>query len=106
MPMTTLSQTACQRPVVLVVDDYTANTLALGVALRPLGAEVVEAHSGADAVSCAEAQRFDAILMDVRMPGLGGFEASLRIRATKNRDTPVLFHSAEDLTVDECAQAR
>jgi CheY-like chemotaxis protein len=93
------------QPVVLVVDDYAPNVLALGVALRPLGAQVLEANSGAAAVTCAEEVSLDAILMDVRMPGLSGFDACDRIQRTMNRHTPVLFHTAEELTVAERERA-
>jgi CheY-like chemotaxis protein len=86
----------------LVVDDYPANVLALGVALRPLGAAIVEAFTGLEAIASSEKERFDGILMDVRLPDVSGLEACARIRSgLHNRTTPVLFHSAEDLTLEE-----
>jgi CheY-like chemotaxis protein len=92
---------------VLVVDDYPANLLALQVALRPLGATLVEARSGTEAIAHAAERRFDGILMDVRMSDLSGLEACAQIRSsTPNRNTPVLFHSAEDLSAEEMEEAR
>jgi CheY-like chemotaxis protein len=86
----------------LLVDDYPANVLAMGVALRPLGADIVEAFSARQAIASSEQEEFDGILMDVRLPDLSGLEACARIRCgVRNRSTPVLFHSAEDLSLEE-----
>ncbi len=75
-----------------MVDDHEINRLAIEVMLRPLGADLTMAADGEAALALAARQGFDAILMDVRMPGLNGLEAARMLRDTAgpNRHTPVI----------------
>ncbi len=82
-------------PRVLLVDDTPANLIALGAVLRPLGAELVEARSGPEAIEKLGLGSFAVALLDVQMPGMDGFEAAARIRKTAaGRDLPILFLTA------------
>ena len=78
------------RARILVVDDnedvgFFAETL-----LRELGHAVTRATSGAAALAAAEAQRFDAVLTDVVMPGMSGLELAERLRA-RRPDLPIVL---------------
>jgi PAS domain S-box-containing protein len=65
---------------VLVVDDNEINRRLMRVLLGRRGVSVSEANDGIAAVEAVERHRFDLILMDVRMPGMNGIEATMRIR--------------------------
>lgn len=82
---------------VLIVDDQPANLLALEAALDSLGVNLVRAVSGAQALAALEKQDFAAVLLDVRMPGMDGFEVARIIRSRpRTRFTPILFVTAGD----------
>jgi signal transduction histidine kinase len=82
---------------VLLVDDQPANLLALEAALDSLGVNLVRAVSGTQALAALEKQDFAAVLLDVRMPGMDGFEVAREIRArARSRFTPILFVTAGD----------
>jgi PAS domain S-box-containing protein len=64
----------------LVVDDRTDNRQLLRDLLAPLGFEVDEAADGETALARIGAAAFDAVLLDLRMPGISGLEATARLR--------------------------
>jgi PAS domain S-box-containing protein len=82
---------------ILMVDDTAVNRELVRMMLEPLGFEIVEAAGGAEGVQAAMVTPFDLILMDVRMPGVDGLEATRVIRATSkaNRATPILALTAD-----------
>ena len=82
---------------VLLVDDQPANLLALEAALDSLGVDMVRAVNGPQALQALEERDFAAVLLDVRMPGMDGFEVARQIRArARTRFTPILFVTAGD----------
>jgi signal transduction histidine kinase len=82
---------------VLLVDDQPANLLALEAALDSLGVNLVRAVSGEQALAALLKQDFAAVLLDVRMPGMDGFEVAREIRSrARSRFTPILFVTAGD----------
>lgn len=77
---------------ILVAEDHEINALLVRKMLESAGHRVTVARDGFEAVRCAAASRFDAILMDISMPRLDGVEATRLIRAAAgaSRDTPVI----------------
>ena len=94
---------------VLVVDDHDINRRAIQLILQPLGCEVTTAADGMAALKACDAQSFDLIFMDVRMPELDGRETTRRLRASDNANAqvPVIAVTADtspdDITA--CADA-
>ncbi len=94
---------------VLVVDDDALNRSIASGFLRFGGHEVVCLDNGATAVEAAEHEDFDVILMDVRMPGMNGLEATRRIRALPGArgKVPVIALTAQAFAeqIEICRQA-
>ena len=85
---------------ILVVDDDASTRRALRVTLSGLGFVVVEAARGEEALSLVRATRFDAVLLDVDMPGMGGVEACRGIRRAVPR-LPILMLTVMDSEEDK-----
>ena len=87
---------APQRPIrLLLVDDEVAIRRALRAPLIELGFVVAEASRGEEALLLAQAQTFDAVLLDINMPGLGGMKTLSRLRAMAPR-LPILMLTVQD----------
>jgi CheY-like chemotaxis protein len=78
---------------ILVVDDEQNMRTTLADILADEGFDVTTADSGERAVKLFRRRPFDAVLMDVRMPGIDGIEACRRIRLIRP-DAPVIMMSA------------
>jgi PleD family two-component response regulator len=86
-------------PTVLIVDDSPLNRAAFEAVLdRDFNVTLVE--SGLDALAVCRNQNFAVILLDVRMPGMDGFETAAALRKNdRTRTTPIIFVSAYDQTL-------
>jgi DNA-binding response OmpR family regulator len=73
----------------LLVDDDVKLCRLVRDYLEPLGYQVSSAHTGPDGLDLALAVAYDAIILDVMLPGLDGFEVLKRLRAKSN--VPVLM---------------
>ena len=80
---------------ILVVDDESAIRRALRPPLVELGFQVAEASRGEEALQLLRSTAFDAVLLDVNMPGIGGVETLRRIRAFAPR-LPILMLTVRD----------
>src|SRR5438045_8272799 len=96
--MTTVSA----RPQVLVVDDEASIVDAVATALRYEGFDVREAATGRAALSAAQEDPPDLVVLDVMLPDLDGLEVTRRLRADGIR-VPVLFLTARDSVEDKVA---
>jgi PAS domain S-box-containing protein len=84
-------------PGILVVDDQPDTLTALEALLAPLGYEIVTARSGEEALRRLLDQDFGVIVMDVRMPGMDGFETVELIKQRpRHEDTAVVFLTGAD----------
>jgi PAS domain S-box-containing protein len=83
---------------ILLVDDNPANLLSLRALLDGLGQNLVEARSGEEALQRIQTGEFAVVLLDVLMPGMGGFEAARALRDhERSRHTPIIFLTASDI---------
>ncbi|PTT81083.1 hybrid sensor histidine kinase/response regulator, partial [Pseudomonas sp. HMWF010] len=98
------SETACSLTGarVLVVDDHVVNRRAIELVLQPFGIEATLAESGEQALALLGTEVFDAVLMDLYMPGMDGRDATraLRSGSSPNRDTPVIAVTASSTPKD------
>src|SRR6185295_18572719 len=83
------------RAKILLVDDNPENLLALEAVLESPDQQLVKATSGLEALRHLLDDDFAAILLDVKMPEMDGFETASLIRARKrSQHTPILFLTA------------
>jgi signal transduction histidine kinase len=80
------------RARILIVDDLPEKLLVYRTLLEDLEAQIVEAHSGTEALKRILEGEFAVILLDVNMPDIDGLETANLIRRHKNgRHTPIIF---------------
>jgi len=79
----------------LLVDDTPDNLLVLSDMLTDAGYRVLCAESGERALECAQLGQPDLVMVDVRMPGMDGFETCRRLKNLADmKETPILLTSA------------
>ncbi len=87
---------------ILVVEDQEDNRRILRDLLTSAGYEVIEAVTGEEGVISAEAHRPDLIVMDIQLPGLDGYEATRRIKASPAlREIPIIAVTSYALSGDD-----
>ncbi len=90
-----------EKPRLLIADDEAANIGALVSALRDY-AQLTVARNGTEALERGNACNPDLYLLDIKMPGIDGYEVCRRIRAdTKQKTVPVIFITSLDAEQDE-----
>jgi signal transduction histidine kinase len=86
---------------ILIVDDSDANLKLMGYELEKAGYEVASARSGREALARARSSRPDAVLLDVLMPEMDGFETCRRLKADPDlASVPVLMWTSLNSTDD------
>ncbi|GII28321.1 response regulator [Planotetraspora mira] len=89
------------RAKVLLVDDREENLIALEAILSSLDVVPIRARSGEEALKALLATEFALILLDVRMPGMDGFETAAHIkRRERTRNIPIIFLTVVDSAPD------
>src|SRR3972149_6295648 len=86
---------------ILVVDDEPDTTRLVSLTMERAGYEVIPCYSGKEALTLAETQTFDLILLDVMLPDLDGYEDARRLLTRDTPAPPTLFFSARCLLEDQ-----
>jgi putative two-component system response regulator len=82
------------RKTVLVVDDHRAVRALCRASLEEAGFRVLEAENGTAALASVQTERPDAILLDIMMPGISGWEVTAALLADRSTDQiPIIFIS-------------
>ena len=108
-PLAPVQEAAVRGRRVLLVEDNPVNREVAQLLLESHGVVVDEAASGIEALELFEQNRYDAVLMDIQMPGMNGLEATARIRAHADparAATPILALTANAFRADAEKYAR
>lgn len=101
IPLTTMSATEANATI-LLVDDSTDNLRALSITLMEAGYQVRCVKSGAMALMSVQAVPTDLILLDIRLPGLNGYDVCQELKRNPSTcEIPIIFLSALDETLDK-----
>jgi two-component system cell cycle response regulator DivK len=87
---------------ILVVEDHEENRRIMRDLLTSAGYEMIEAVTGEEGVTLAQAQHPDLILMDIQLPGIDGYETTRRIKANPAlRAIPIIAVTSYALSGDD-----
>jgi two-component system KDP operon response regulator KdpE len=88
--------------IVLIVDDERSIRVSLRTILSNIGFEIIEAARGEEALSLVRTAQFDAVLLDINMPGIGGVEVCRQMRKESARLPIVMLtvQGSEDRKVE------
>lgn len=90
----------------LLVDDRAENLLTLRSILAPLGHRLIEVSSGTEALKVLLSEEVSVILLDVRMPGMDGYETAEHIKSrARTSDIPIIFLTAEHADSEKALRA-
>lgn len=93
-----------QKLLILIVDDDKTNRLILSALIKKLGYRITSANDGEEAVATFNQKQPDIVLMDVMMPVMNGYDASVAIKQScKDKFVPIIFLTA---ITDENALAK
>ncbi|MBI4914067.1 MAG: response regulator [Acidobacteria bacterium] len=94
----TAAERGLRGALVLVAEDNLVNQEVATEILRGAGVRVDIASTGVEAVHMVDQKRYDAVLMDIQMPEMDGYDATARIREkTAHRDLPIIAMTAHAL---------
>lgn len=88
-------------PIILIVEDDDVSTFYLTLLLEQIDCDIITSRTGAAAVElCRNNPDIDLILMDIRMPGMNGYEATKAIREF-NKSVVIIAQTAYALKIDK-----
>lgn len=81
--------------IILVVDDNQTHQYSLGRHLEESGFEIMQAETGTQALQMAASRRPDAVLLDINLPDMTGFDVCQKLKNDPHtKSVPIVFHSA------------
>jgi CheY-like chemotaxis protein len=87
---------------ILVVDDNPQDVELLTTILEPEGFKVTKAYGGREGINLAIQKSPDAIILDLLMPEVNGFEVVQRLKAhPKAKDIPIFIYTAKNITEED-----
>jgi two-component system, sensor histidine kinase len=89
---------------ILVAEDEMANFMLVSVLLERTAVNITHAANGKKAVELCGKEKFDVVLMDIKMPLMDGFEATGEIRKF-NSFIPIIAQTAYAYKKEECVAA-
>ena len=93
-------------PTILVVDDHRYVRDMVRALFEGQGYRVIEAGDGLEGLAMAQSQRPDCVLLDVRMPGISGFDVLDRLSEDpRTREVPVIMLTAAEETLEGMERA-
>jgi HAMP domain-containing protein/CheY-like chemotaxis protein/signal transduction histidine kinase len=96
---------ASRRKRLLVVEDNTAEQLSITALLEHDDIEIVTAGTGAEGLDLLNEQRFDCVVLDLRLPDMSGFEVLEAMRGDGSlSEIPVVVFTGRELSSEEDAQ--
>lgn len=86
---------------ILLVEDNLVNAMVAGKLLEKWGVNVDKAYNGFEGINLSKIKKYDAILMDIHMPEMNGFEATSQIRRAENINSrSPIFALTADITAE------
>ena len=86
---------------ILIVDDSPTELYQLGRMLEKYGHTILTSDNGADGVALCQEEQPDAVLMDIIMPGLNGFQATRQLsNGSRTSHIPVIIVTTKDQETD------
>lgn len=86
---------------ILIIDDSPTDVQVFRTLLEQAGHEVSAAGNAEDGIELATEQQPDAVIMDVIMPGMNGFQATRALsRGEQTRDIPILIITTKSMETD------
>ncbi len=86
---------------ILIVEDNQDNAFCYGVLLKKFGVIITNTEDGTNAIKLLGSDSFDIVLMDIRLPGIDGYETITRIRKSKiYGNIPIIAVTAQAMEGD------